>query len=413
MKKIIKNILFLTLLVGFVSCSDNNDDVTGETIVTPGVYIADLSLQTERGENNEILSRGVDQSAGVFTDEYPLDYIYIHSADASDKDHKSLKIPLKKEEAEDGDVKQKAVHLELEVLENGDYIVGYGDEANVIKFFKNEKVYFSTLETPYWEAKVEGATPVTGSDVFVEDAKNNIELLRSADPYDRAGLEALLKKPSIELTRCTTGFKVYFMFTDVNEKITETGDRQYVISKDSWKQEVGYAPENFYVKLYFGPNFAHKYDIQKDEPVQIPGKRNGYYVTNHQIYKPFDVSKYIVGGDDAVTYMGYGYQSDHILLSPLDENIPATEFSIYAFIKFSGEAVDNDFLVKDNGSKYFRTQIEGMTTELNRIHYVVLVYSYKDLKKAFLEDNSQSIKTRSPWSGPEKMELTPAKVIVR
>ena len=75
--------------------------------------------------------------------------------------------------------------------------------------------------------------------------------------------------------------------------------------------------------------------------------------------------------------------------------------------------MDNDFLVKDNGSKYFRTQIEGMTTELNRIHYVVLVYSYKDLKKAFLEDNSQSIKTRSPWSGPEKMELTPAKVIVR
>lgn len=313
MKKRIKNILLLALLVGFVSCSDNND-VTGETIVTSGVYIADLSLQTETGENNEILSRGVDQSAGVFTDEYPLDYIYIHSADASDKDHKSLKIPLKKEEAEDGDVKQKAVHLELEVLGDGAYIVGFGDEANVIKFGSNEKVYFSTLETLYWEAKVQGATPVTGSDVFVEDAKNNIELLRSAESYDRAGLETLLKKPSIELTRCTTGFKVYFMFTDVKEKITETGDRQYVISKDSWKQEVGYAPENF--------------------------------------------------------------------------------------------------LIKDNGSKYFRAQIPAMSTELNRIHYVILVYSYKDLKKAFLED-SQSIKTRSPWSGPEKMELTPAEVIVR
>lgn len=116
--------------------------------------------------------------------------------------------------------------------------------------------------------------------------------------------------------------------------------------------------------------------------------------------------------NDATTYMGYGYQSDHILLSPLDENIPATEFSIYAFIKFSGEAVDNDFLIKDNGSKYFRAQIPAMSTELNRIHYVILVYSYKDLKKAFLED-SQSIKTRSPWSGPEKMELTPAEVIVR
>lgn len=412
MKTIIRNVLFLVLLVGVVSCTDDNDEGRGGTIVKPGVYTADMSLQTERGDKNEMVSRGVDETVGTFTDEYPLDHIYLHSADVYvDEKHKSLRIPLKNEGAKTANVK-KVIHLELEVLENGDYVIGYGGQEKII-LSSGEKVYFSTLETPYWEANVVGATPETKKDVFLE-GENNIELLRSATSYSCEEFKELMKKPSIELARCTTGFKVYFMFTESSVPEETDSDQKYIISAEKWKEQLGYTPENFYIKLYFGPNFAHKYDILNDEPVQVEGKKEGYYVTNRQLYKPFGNSRYYTTGSKLITYGGFGYQSDHILLSPLDKDIKAEEFSLYAFIKFNKEAnsSDSDFLGEDNGAKYFRAQIEGMTMELNRIHYVVFVYHYKDLKKAFLEEN-QSIKTRSPWSGPEKIELTPAKVIVR
>lgn len=411
MKKLITKgyILFAVLMMGLMSCTDSQDEVKPEETIKPGVYATDITLYAEQGEDPDINTRGLDTEKGEFTNVYPYDYIYIHSADnKEDGTHKSLKIPLTEVEYCD---ECKGIHLEMEVLDNnGGYTIT--SSKGSITLSNSESVYFSTIPTPYWEAEVESATPVSRSDVFVESDANS-ELLKSANTYSRDKLIDLIKQdvPVIEMTRHCTGFRVYFMFTNVSKESSIN-----MITVEDWKNKLSSSiPENFYIKLYLGPNFCHRFDLLNS--IAVKEDIGGYYTTNKQTYQPFEKVTYVYqGGGDSFVYEGYGYVTENYdyLLSPLNNNIAASEFSIYAFIKYSSTAnSETDYLMSDIDSKYFRTVIPGIELTLNRIHYVIMAFDVKDLKVFLNSSSSTDAKTRSPWEEPEEIELKPVKVICR
>lgn len=416
-------VLLAALTMSLMSCTDSQDEVKPAETVKPGVYATDITLYAEQGEDPDINTRGLNTGTGEFTSVYPYDYIYIHSADNNEEDgtHKSLYIPLKEVEYCD---ECKGIHLEMEVLDNDGRYTIKSSTGKSITLSNSESVYFSTISTPYWEAEVEGATPVTGKDVFVESNANS-ELLKSANTYTRDELISLIEQdvPVIQMTRHCTGFRVYFMFTHVpangstNNVIYDPNTRT-----DYWEEtfpeEENIMPGNFYIKLYLGPNFCHNFDLLNGKAV---GDEGGYYATNGQNYQPLEYVNYsFTGGDNSSSYSynGYGYVTAdlHYLISPLNANIDASEFSIYAFVKYSPNAnsTDESYLGSDVGSKYFQAQIPDITLTLNRIHYVIMAFDVEDLRKAFIDSSSSTdAKTRSPWEEPEKIELKPVKVICR
>ncbi len=405
-------VLLAALTMSLMSCTDSQDEVKPAVTVKPGVYATDITLYAEQGEDPDINTRGLDTENGEFTNVYPYNYIYIHSADNVEGTHKSLYIPLKEVEYCD---ECKGIHLEMEVLDNdGGYTIT--SSKGTITLSNSESVYFSTIPNPYWEAKVEGATPVSGSDVFVESDANS-ELLKSANTYTRNELINLIEQdvPIIEMTRHCTGFRVYFMFTSVSENNSTNN----VIDERTWGLYLNNTePGNFYIKLYLGPNFCHEFDLLNSKAVK--GDKGGYYATNGQNYQPLEYVNYSYTGgssSSSYSYIGYGYVTAdlHYLLSPLNANIDASEFSIYAFVKYSPTAnsKDESYLKSDEGSKYFRAEIPGITLTLNRIHYVIMAFDVEDLKVFLDSSSSTEPKTRSPWEGPEKIELKPVKVICR
>lgn len=414
MKNFTGYIIAFTLLVGIASCTDNNEIIKKETSIEAGIYVTDIALSTEIGERDEVTTRGFNAERGTFTDSYDFPDIYIHATnDMDSEDHKKIRIPITEEtETIDGETfTYKKIHLEIVVSENGDYTLRKSEgDSEAITLSSEETVFFSNLSTPYWEAKIGSlVTPVSGHDILLEDKEKNIELLRS-NGYKKEDLiqKLVIGTPQIEMSRCTTGFRVYFMFGDE----AFLGNSNY--DEELWKESLyGYGPENFYIKLYMGPNFSHKYDMYKDSSVGEP--KEGYYVTNNGNYVPFKASAYGYQGSSGLhIYRGYGYETagDKHLLSPLDDRID-TKFSIYAFVKFSASTADannKDFLASDENSKYFQTEVKGSKVELNRVHYIIMVFSYKDLQEFFPKESAI---TRSYWEGPEKINITPAKIIIQ
>lgn len=201
------------------------------------------------------------------------------------------------------------------------------------------------------------------------------------------------------------------MFTRV------TDGNQNTVDKELWDLYLpGTKPEDFYIKLYLGPNFCHTFDILNN--TALNGDKGGYYTTNDQTYAPFAPVNYAyTGGSGSETYVytGFGYQTadNHYLLSPLnsENNIAPTEFSIYAFIKYNNGNINVE---SDEGSKYFRAIIKDITLTLNRIHYIIMAFDLRDLK-VFTNGgtSTNNVLTRSPWEEPEEIELKPVKVICR
>lgn len=418
MKKI--NILILLFVCGiFGACSNEEyfaDDET-TTKVSPGTYYADLLLSTEGSDDVNMITRGGPDDNGHFTNEYPYDYIYIHSADNLSKDngHKSLRINLRDVEYCDN---CRGIRLSMTVLENnGGYIIE-NEEGEKINLNANESVYFSTIDDTFWKAEVEGASPVSQSDVFIQ-GENNKELLRSVNEYNMADLVALLRdgEPHIDMERHCTAFKTWLMFTNVQSE----GNNEYEITEENWNTAMGdasgmYSPEHFYIKLYIGPNFTSEYNVYSDN-VTNP-QELGFYVTNQQKYQPFADSEYsfygIVDGDYVTRhYQGYGYETAAVnnLIAPLNTNIDASEFSIYAFIKYAPDlsSVDENFLTSDEGAKYFRVQVPRFTLQTNTVHWIALAFDVSNLL-AFKQSATAPILTRA-FGNPEKIEVAPLKII--
>lgn len=397
--KTIQNVLIgISLLFcgGLMSCTDDTETTDVQQSVKPGLYSIDITLTAEPGVKSE--TRGLDTENGEFTNVYPYDYIYIHSA-KTDSTHQSIRIPLKNVEHCDG---CKGIHMQVEVEENGGgYIIRAGEAEMTLS--ADDEVYFSTIEGPYWEAKTSGATPVSGSDVFVQNDDINKELLKSKT-YTKDKLVNLMQQDisTITMTRHVTGFRVYFMFTHV----TADGSTENSIDSVKWSTELECNPGDFSIKLYLGPNFCHQYDVLNDKVAS--DDVGGYYATNNQTYQKFERVQYsYTTGDNGIgLYQGFGYVTDasNYLLSPLNTSIPAADFSIYAFIKYKSSDDSSD-----EGASWFQAQIPGITLEPNRIHYIIMAFDIEDLRSQFL--TTTTTLSRTPWSAPRKIDIKPIKVI--
>ena len=398
--KTIQNVLIgISLLFcgGLMSCTDDTETTDVQQSVKPGLYSIDITLTAEPGVKSE--TRGLDTDNGEFTNVYPYDYIYIHSA-KTDNTHQSIRIPLENVEHCDG---CQGIHMQVEVEENGGgYIIRAGEEEEMT-LSANDKVYFSTIEGPYWEAQTSGATPVSESKVFVQNKEINKELLKSKT-YTKGELIDLMQQDisTITMTRHVTGFRVYFMFTHV----TADGSTENSIDSVKWSTELECNPGDFSIKLYLGPNFCHQYDVLNNAVVS--GDEGGYYATNNQTYQKFERAQYAytTGSGGIGIYEGFGYVTDasNYLLSPLNTSIPATDFSIYAFIKYKSSDKSSD-----EGASWFKAQIPGITLEPNRIHYIIMAFDIEDLRSQFLTDTNTL--SRTPWSAPRKIDIKPIKVI--
>lgn len=401
-------LLLAACIVGLWSCDKNSEEMKQEPSVAPGIYSTEITVSAESGKSSDVSTRGLDTEKGEFTTVYPYDYIYIHSADNNeDGSHKSLQVPLKEviycNEC-------RGIHLEVEVLADGSGYTIKNESGVSIQLSQDESVYLSTYPKPFWEPEKQGATPVSGSDVFVESEANQ-ELLKSQKTYNMGELVALIQDPlpSIEMERHCTGFRIYFMFTDVPADETPS----YVMNSTLWPFYVPETkPTDFYIKLYLGPNFASKYDILNDKVTA--NDNGGYYCTNGQQYKQFEFVNYgYTGGSTTLTYTGYGYTTtpSKYLISPLNKNIDASNFSIYAFIKYSPSGTPD--LNSDAGAKYFQAVIPDITLDPNRIHYVIMAFDAHDLQVFTQAASPASLMTRSPWEGPEEIDIKPVKVICR
>lgn len=399
--KTIQNVLIgISLLFcgGLMSCTDDTETTDVQQSVKPGLYSIDITLTAEPGVKSE--TRGLDTENGEFTNVYPYDYIYIHSA-KTDNTHQSIRIPLENVEHCDG---CQGIHMQVEVKDEengGGYIIRAGEAEMTLS--ADDKVYFSTIEGPYWEAETSGATPVSGSNVFVQNDEINKELLKS-QTYTKDELIDLMQQDisTITMTRHVTGFRVYFMFTHV----TADGSTENSIDSVKWSTELKCNPDDFSIKLYLGPNFCHQYDVLNDAVVS--GDEGRFYATNNQTYQPFEQVRYAysTGSGGIGIYEGFGYVTDasNYLLSPLNTSIPATDFSIYAFIKYKSSDYSSD-----EGASWFQAQIPGITLETNRIHYIIMAFDIEDLRSQFLP--ATTTLSRTPWSAPRKIGIKPIKVI--
>lgn len=398
--KTIQNVLIgISLLFcgGLMSCTDDAETTDVQQSVKPGLYSIDITLTAEPGVKSE--TRGLDTDNGEFTNVYPYDYIYIHSAKTDSTTHQSIRIPLENVEHCDG---CQGIHMQVEVEENGGGYIIRAEEAEMT-LSATDEVYFSTIEGPYWEAETSGATPDRGSVVFKQNDDINKELLKS-QPYTKEELVNLMQQDisTITMTRHVTGFRVYFMFTHV----TADGSTENSIDSVQWSTELECNPGDFSIKLYFGPNFCHQYDVLNDEVV--PGDEGGFYTTNNQTYQKFERVQYAysTGSGGIGIYEGFGYVTDasNYLLSPLNTSIPATDFSIYAFIKYKSSDYSSD-----EGASWFQAQIPDITLEPNRIHYIIMAFDIEDLRSQFL--TTTTTLSRTPWSAPRKIDIKPIKVI--
>lgn len=414
MKKLFMLILGMVLL-GACASEENSDLGNGQTGNGKN-YSADILLATPKGNGTDVTTRGLNTVAGEFTDEYPYSYIYLHRADdlAKEAGHQCIQIPL--EDVIFCDDCQ-GIHLEMTVQDNdGGYIIKNrtGDQLTL---GKDDEVYFSTIDDNYWKADIQSASPISNGHVFYQDNEVNKELLRSTissegtimnHDYTKDDLIALLSQgePEIPMTRHCTAFRVYFMFTKI-------GDANHgSLYGSEWNNLINetYNGGQFYIKLYMGPNFAEEYNVFADN-VTDPDQE-GYYVTNEQRYQPFELSEYAVtsGEGGLISFTGFGYTTSpgNFLISPLNKNIPADNFSVYAFIKFAPKrtVIDDDFLTSDVGAKWFKLQVPSMTLEPNRVHYVIMAIDVNNLK-VFQQQSAGTItaKTRTDTNGPEEIKV--------
>lgn len=421
-----KNIIsFIALCIGvfvFTGCDDNekffSDDK--EESIAPGIYSTDLIISPNEGDKAEnAITRGLDTENGQFTNVYPYDYIYLHRADnLTGEDHKSIRIPL------DRDVDYcdgcKAIHLEVEVLdgETGGYTVRAGGEEMTLS--DEEEVYFSTIPDTYWTSDKAAETP-HGYDTFFQTEGINTELLRSTTDnssssddtnyvptnYNKQQLIELISKgvPQIEMTRHCTAFRVALIFTTINE------DGDYNIGENSWIRIMGedYARTNFYIKLYLGPNFCHRYNVEKNS---VPSDDyGGFYVTNKGNYQQFDRSDYAFeSGSGSSLWQGFGYETaqNNFLIAPLNTNSNLGAFSVYAYIKYCppGEAPD---LTSNEGAKWVEIPINNFDVVPNLVHYITIVLNVDQLN--VFKNNSATQSMTRTLGGPEKMEVKPLKII--
>lgn len=388
----------LAICMGMMSCQDDED--TNISTIKPGTYSADIIVNSESGSTN--YSRGIDVEKGIFTSTYEQEYIYLHHVNEKGNEEigKALYIPMRKDCGED-----KCFNIQVIVNDNNTYTITTKNEEGAsqsITLNEDEKIYFSTMEGREWSSKtlLPNESPIKGQ-IFEQPSDEagvkSREILKS-DFYTGSQLSELITGDTqyIDLTRHVTGFKIHILFTNAN--VAENED--HIIDLDGWHNAFNALgedvnPENFNIKIYFGPNFAQYYDILKDNSEGF-----GYYASNNQTYASFEeVNKTY----NDIAYIGYGYNTTNTLLSPLYLGAPNEEFRIYMCIQYKD---------KDKEGQEFYTVIrpKNLTMNTNTIHHIILAFDVHDLIPIVPEEG-ETYSTRSSSSTFQKIDIKPIKVI--
>ena len=387
--KIINILITLLACLGWAGCQNEGEDPKTNS-VQPGIYSTDIIIAAEPDAAAQS-SRGINEEYGEFTSDYESDHIYIHSKTDPDK---VIKISVKSDIQQCGDC--KGFPLTVEAKDDGSYTINGTD------FAADEEIYFSNTDKSTWEATSTGKELLdTDCDILEQGENTEEELLRSEKNYDLGSLQNMIENdPTIDMSRHITGFKIFLMFTDVH-----SGNMQ--MTAEEWKEAVGYAPENFSIKLYFGPNFCQSFDIVNPTGDKA-GTGNGYYSSNNEKYTLFEQ----IGEGDHISdrYGGFGYKTGGILLSPLNSTTPDDKFKLYVYIKFNPNG-NADITTSNEGSYYFVIDnLPDLALEYNTIHHIVLAFDIEDLKH--LIDKTMAVNAQSrTWLNPQKIDLKPFKII--
>ncbi len=391
----------LAICMGMMSCQDDED--TNISTIKPGTYSADIIVNSESGSTN--YSRGIDVKNGIFTSTYEQNYIYLHHVKADGKEE-VLYIPMRTDCGED-----KCFNIQVTKNKNGDnyIIIAKDGTPQSMTINANEQIYFSTMKDQIWKSETltnqsqiaEITTILKQPEKEEEEEEEEIKRIKSREIL-RSGLytgEGLLELMTgdtqyIDLTRHVTGFKIHILFTDAN--VAENED--HIIDVDKWHEALGenVNPENFNIKIYFGPNFAQWYNILKDNSEGF-----GYYASHNQKYVPFEKVDQTITN---ITYTGYGYNTTYTLLSPLyktslnKEEYEDFQFRIYMCIQYNG--------------KQFYTEIrpKNLTMNINTIHHIILAFDVHDLIP-IVTGKGGTYSTRSSSSTFQKIDIKPIKVI--
>ena len=373
------------------SCTDDKVNGNNSSHVEPMLYSVDFTLEAPVGNGSDdiVSTKGINYEFSYFTNWYPYDYIYVHSADNDELppqgNHRSLRIPMTYNVAVCDTC--RGVHFQLDVNDDDSYSIIVGEDQ--IDLQADEKVYFSTIETSFWTAnQLENEkTPISGSDIFLP-GDNNAELLRSVKNYSVDELLELSSQnpPQIPLSRHCSGFRTRVMFT------RQIMDGYYILDSSGFESAVGYTPDHFFIKIYVGPAFCHSYDVFNDDvPNYLPNgnvENGGYYVSRgDNQYEVFGDVSFNDGGETVQgVYNGLGYQTapQDLLLSPLNLNITENNpFTIYVFVKFAEDItqLSDDFYASDDDAFWFSATLGGMTTGPNYVYRSLFVYNVDELKK--------------------------------
>ena len=385
----------LAICMGMMSCQDDED--TNISTIKPGTYSADIIVNSESGSTN--YSRGIDVEKGIFTSTYEQEYIYLHHVNEKGNEEigEALYFPMRTDCGED-----KCFNIQVTKNKNGDNIsytiIAKDGTPQSMTINANEQIYFSTMKDQIWKSEIlKKQSPI--GDILkqptnVDDIKSR-EILRSGLYTGERLLELMTGDTQyIDLTRHVTGFKIHILFTNAN--VAENED--HIIDVDEWQDALGenVNPENFNIKIYFGPNFAQYYDILKNNSEGF-----GYYASHNQTYVPFEKVDQTITN---ITYTGYGYNTTYTLLSPLyktlltEEEYKDFQFRIYMCIQYNG--------------KEFYTEIrpKNLTMNINTIHHIILAFDVHDLIPIVTGEGG-TYSTRSSSSTFQKIDIKPIKVI--
>lgn len=388
----------LAICMGMMSCQDDED--TNISTIKPGTYSADIIVNSESGSTN--YSRGIDVEKGIFTSTYEHNYIYLHhvNADGNEEIGEALYFPMRTDCGED-----KCFNIQVTKNKDGDnisytIITEAEDETGTpqsMTINENEQIYFSTMKDKIWKSEIlKEQSPI--GDILkqptnVDDIKSR-EILRSGLYTGERLLELMTGDTQyIDLTRHVTGFKINILFTNAN--VVENED--HIIDLEEWHNAFNALgedvnPEDFFIKIYFGPNFAQWYNILNNK-----SEGSGYYASNNETYASFEEVKQTYNN---IAYTGYGYNTTNTLLSPLYIGEENKEFRIYMCIKY-----------KEEGQEFY-TEIrpKNLTMNPNTIHHMILAFDVHDLIPIVTEKEG-TYSTRSSSSTFQKIDIKPIKVI--
>ena len=384
------------IILGVIACTDKHEANYNIPKVEPGLYTIELGLNTKTEAN----TRGFDE--GGFDGVYENNIIYIHSVDADRQgEHISVQIPIIKDVENKGFIK-----YQIQINEDNSYtIIPYKDNESLISdsktyFEAGTKVYFASSNKTIWEInKADHLGSNVDSNIFKQEITDTDqikeiekELYRSMSNYTVEDLINL--NGSLKVTRLCGLFDAFSFVTDMATELDpEASDNFRELTSEKFKEIMGDEYKNWYMKIYLGPCFTEKYNIETG--TDITGKY-AFFVTNAGKYIPF--SRYR-DGEVQAPYQGYGGGNDylHPLIAPFDtrstnnpNNITGynrNRLSLYIYIKhWEGEGQpEQDWYTSDTGAKYYRytKSYNESTLEYNVRSKIGVVMDVYDLAEVF------------------------------